>query len=903
MRRPGKTTPPVPTLLPSRGPEREAVDRVLQAARGGRSAALVVLGRPGAGKTTLLEYAMGRSMDLRLARVVGIESEKPLRFAGLHQLLAPFLPRLHRVPVPQRDALGAAFGSVAGVAPDRFFVGLAVLTLLADASADQALLVVIDDAQWLDRASAEVLAFVARRLRVAGVAFLVAVRDSAQHPVFDGLLTLHLGGQPQRHARDLLAAMPRAALNEQTTEGIITQEVGKSLVLVGPSGESTEGGFAEQSLLPEPSPISHRLKQRFPHWVGELAVDTSTLPLAAAEPSSEVGEETVSADRQHIPAALAALTDPDFDTGRRAWQRVDATVGTNDYLVSELAQRAPAEHQEAQRLLMAAQAELTMGAPDQALATLEQVLPQPDDRLGRARALQLRGAIRFAQAQFADAPSVLLCAASEMHLVDLPLEREVLLEALRAGLVAGRFATGNGAQEIALAARSTTMIVQSPTTVTDLLLDGFATRLTKNYTAAVPLLRAAVTRLRVEDLSGDHTRWWMALGCVAARELLDDQAQDALARRWMQADRKQGALGTLPVALGFVAGADLLAGRFAAAEAHLLEAREIAVAKGLPGPGGEAGLGSLLVLAWRGRETAARAAIAECTRQCNQRGLGMGITVAQCALAVLELALGRYEAALACARNVYRDDPPDMGTQVLPDLVEAAARTRDRPTADAALNRLAERAHTAGTHLALGLLARSRALLADDEAEKLYREAIEHLQRSLATGHLARAHLLYGEWLRRQRRRRDARTQLRTAHEMFESMGAESFTQRAQIELRATGERVHHRATDTGNNLTAQETQISRLVAKGESNPQIAAQLFISPHTVEYHLGKVFRKLGVGSRTKLARVLLEQADDGYGHDTDPVTLPSAHAKLTIAALPSNEPRPHRQDSDQGRANQ
>ena len=321
----------------------------------------------------------------------------------------------------------------------------------------------------------------------------------------------------------------------------------------------------------------------------------------------------------------------------------------------------------------------------------------------------------------------------------------------------------------------------------------------------------------------------------------------------------------LPVALGNQSiRAEVVAGRFDAARACFTEASEISAATGNPGVLGS-GLAEVYELAWRGRETDTRRVAAAVAHEATDAGRGSHRMDAQYCLAVLELSLGNYQAALQCALDVYEDDNPDVGTHVLPDLVEAAARCGRTGLADAALGRLAERALASGTPLALGLLARSRALLASDaDAEPLYEEAIGHLGQCRARPQLARAHLVHGEWLRRQRRRRDARAQLRAAHDMFTSMGAEAFAERARLELLATGERGRQRIAGTAGELTPQEAQIARLVSEGDSNRDIAALLFLSPSTVDYHLRKVFRKAGVTSRTQLARVMAADPREAEG---------------------------------------
>ena len=392
----------------------------------------------------------------------------------------------------------------------------------------------------------------------------------------------------------------------------------------------------------------------------------------------------------------------------------------------------------------------------------------------------------------------------------------------------------------------------------------------------MPLFRRAIAMLRADDLSPQEGLRWLALGCIAAAELFDDQAQHALAIRWVRLARDHGALTALPVALQPGAFAEVAAGRFDAARACFAEGSEISAATGNPGIVGTAGVAEVYELAWRGRETDARRVAAAVAREATGAGRGAQSICVQYCLAVLELGLGNYQAALQCALGVYDDDAPFFGTLVLPDLVEAAARCGETGMAEAALGRLAERAAAAGTPLALGLLARSRALLAGDaDAELLYEEAIGHLKQCRAAPQLARAHLVYGEWLRRQRRRRDAREQLRTAHEMFTAMGAGAFAERARVELLATGERARQRTAETEDELTPQEAQIARLVSQGDSNRDIAAQLFLSPSTVDYHLRKVFRKTGVTSRTQLARTMADGRHRGLAITTTGAARPSA----------------------------
>ena len=583
--------------------------------------------------------------------------------------------------------------------------------------------------------------------------------------------------------------------------------------------------------------------------------------------------------RRLVHQALAAVGDGN-EPDRVAWHLGMAAAGPDEAVAARLEQAAGQarerggyaatvtflsraaelsedEGQRAGRLLAAAEAALIAGQPVRAGALLEEATPLLGGPLARARARRLQGTIQLALGQAGEAAPVLLEAARALAPADPRGARQALLEAVEAARYADWSASREVLAEIAAAARAIPAAGGSQASATDPLLDGFAARAAAGYPASVPLFRRAIALLGAADLSQQEGLRGLVLGCIAAAELWDDQAQHALAIRLVQQARDLGALTMLPVALSNQSTyAEVAAGRFDAARACLAEASEISAATGNPGVIGTASVAEVYELAWRGRETDARRVAAAVTREATGAGRGAQIIFGQYCLAVLELGLGNYQAALQHALGVYEDDAPFSTALALPDLVEAAARCGETGIADAALGRFAERALAAGTPLALGLLARSRALLADDaDAEALYEEAIGHLEQCRARPQLARAHLVHGEWLRRQRRRRDAREQLRTAHQMFTSMGTEAFAERARIELLATGERARQRTAPTQDELTVQEAQIARLVSQGESNRDIAAQLFLSPSTVDYHLRKVFRKTGVTSRTQLARTM------------------------------------------------
>jgi DNA-binding CsgD family transcriptional regulator len=917
--------------LINRVSETAALEAVLDAVRHGMSGALVLRGQAGIGKTALLERALCSAPDFLAVRALGMECEMELGFAGLHQLVLPFLPHLDRLPDPQRDALGAAFGLIAVPPPDRFQVGLATLTLLANAASEQPLLCIVDDAQWLDLESSEVLAFVARRLVADRIALLFAVRESAERrTALTGLPELRIDGLDAKDARRLLATVVGGPLDGQVSERIITETEGNPLAILELTADRTRRELGSASLLPEPLPIGSRLQQRFVAQVRGLPADTQTfLLLAAAESSGDpvvvwraarqlgleqdavaaaeagrllvVGRQILfrhplirsavyhsapAGERRRIHGALAAASDGTIHPGRHAWHRAYAAMEPDEEVAAELAQSGeraqrrgshasaaalysraaeltPDHGVGADRLVAAARAFLIAGAPDRAQALLDEAMPGLKDPLRRARARSLEGGIRFALGQGGETALILLETAQSMAPFDVTLARQTLLGALEAAIYTHAATTGPVLREIAGEAMALPPPRQTPARPVDFLLDGYAALIMAGYPTGAPLLRQAIQPMASGEPDATDDLRWLGLVSLAAQSLFDDAATHTLATRWVRLAREHAALTILPIALAYLGGAELAAGRLSECEALDEQSLEISAATGNPGMLGAAARGNALLLAWRGNEAEARARAAAHLAYALERGQTGIVNFAHYALMVLELGLGRYQAALENALPIYEGDPPAAGSWVLPNLVEAAVRSGHESAARHALNRLSERAEASGTPLALGLLARSRALLAADaEAESLYKESIDQLGRSTAKPELARSHLLFGEWLRRQGRRRDARDQLRRAHDMLATMGLEAFAERARVELLATGERARKRTVETQTQLTPQETHIARLVREGARNQEIAAQLFISTSTVEYHLVRVYRKLGVTSRTQLARVLAEQNNGG-----------------------------------------
>jgi DNA-binding CsgD family transcriptional regulator len=899
------------------------LDRQLERVRAGQSSVQVLRGEAGVGKTALLEYVADRASACRIARVAGVESEMELAFAGLHQLCAPMLDGLDGLPGPQRDALRAAFGMQDGDAPDRFRVALAVLSLLAEEAEAEPLVCLVDDAQWLDRASAQTLAFVARRLLAEPIAMVFAVREPSHVNELTGLPELVVAGLPDEDARSLLASALPGRLDEHVRDQIVAETRGNPLALLelprGLKPAELAGGFG----LPDARPLASRVEETFVQRVRALPRETQRLLLvAAAEPVGDVSllwraaeqlgirgsagrpaEEAAlielgirvrfrhplvrSAayraadfrDRQEVHRALAEAIDPDTDPDRRAWHRAQAAVGVDEAVAGELeraadraqarggaaaaaaflaraAELTPDPAERGRRAVAAAQAKFDAAASDAALELLATAELAPLDELQRARLERLRAEIVFARTRGSDAPALLLAAARRLEPLDAAMARETHLEATAAAMYAGRLGGDPGVREAAEAAQAAPAAPQPPRAI-DLLLDGLATRFTEGYSAGVPPLRKAVDAFRrVEGLTARDARWlWLA--CRLAQDLWDDELWYELATRGLRVARETGALRVLPIAATYRASLHVHAGAFGAASSLIEEADAIIEATGMA----PLKFASLMLAAWRGNEAEALELFEAGRREATARGEGLGLGVLEWATALLYNGRGRYAEALAIAQQGCEQDDGGLFAWTLVELIEAGVRSGATDATAAALDRLSGRTQASGTDWALGIEAGSRALLSDErDAEPLYREAVERLARSRGVVHLARARLLYGEWLRRENRRVDAREQLRAAHDTFSRIGAEGFAERARGELLATGETAPRRSAETRDVLTPQEAQIARMASDRQTNPEIGAKLFISPRTVEYHLRKVFTKLDISSRKELRSALAGMPD-------------------------------------------
>jgi DNA-binding CsgD family transcriptional regulator len=905
--------------------ECKALDRLLADVRAGQSRAVVLRGEAGAGKTALLGYLTEHAEGFRIANAIGVESEMELAHSGIHQLCGPLLELLERLPQPQHDALATVFGVGEGPPPDRFLVGLATLSLFAEAAEEQPLVCIVEDAQWLDQASAQILGFVARRLLAERVALIAAARTGIGDDVLAGLPELSIGGLGESDARALLLDNVHGPLDAAVCDQIVAESHGNPLALLELprtwSVSELAGGFG----LPESHPVARKIEGSYLRRLRLLPSDTQLLVLAAtAEPlgdpvllhsaakTLEIDMAAVDAavdaelltvgrrvefahplvrssayrsaaaqDRHRVHRALAEATDPHKDPDRHAWHRAHATAWPDEEVAAELersAGRAQARggiaaaaaflqrsveltvdpRRRTERALAAAEASFQAGAFDAALGLVPSIEAGALDESQRARVDLLRGDVAFASGAFGAAPQLLLKAARRLEPVDLELARQTYLVAYASAAVAGDSGGPDVLPEICRAVRALPPRPGGPSPL-DLLLDGLALLTIDGHAAATPMLQRAAKALLDIPLE-DVLRWgWVAM--AASNAVWDNDGARAISARQVQLVREAGALAGLPLHLFALSLANAWTGDFAAAASNIDEAKSVAAATGSQ------------IFPWilvrlrglQGREAEASDAIASAIEQAADVAQGTAIW-AYWAAAVLYNGLARYEEATAWAHRATSNSSEFVGVSVwaLPELVEAAARAGDAELARDALKRLVETTHPCGTDAPLGLEARCRALLSDGAAANdQYREAIDRLGRTTLYPELARAHLLYGEWLRREGRRVDAREQLRTAYEMFVAIGMEAFAERTRRELAATGEKVRKRSPETRDELTPQEEQIARLAREGFSNPEIGAQLFISARTVEWHLRKVFTKLGITSRRQL-RTALHEDDRSLG---------------------------------------
>jgi DNA-binding CsgD family transcriptional regulator len=895
---------------------------LVAAVRAGQSRVLVVRGDPGVGKTALLDELAGQAVGCRVVHAAGMQSEMEFAFGGLYQLLAPMLDRVGQLPVPQRDGLRTVFGLSAGPVPDRFLVALAVLSLLSETAGEQPLICVIDDEQWLDQASAQALGFVARRLAADPVGLVFAARVPGEELAgLPELAVEGLAESDARALLDSAVTGPLdARVRDQI---IAEAEGNPLALLELPRGMTPAelaGGFGLPGAQDDVGSLTGRIEDSFRRRLDALPGETRRLlllaagdpsgdpalvwraarrlglPVQATAPAVEGGLAEFSArvrfrhplvrsvayhsasppERQQVHRVLAEATDPVADPDRRAWHRAQAATGPDEEVAAELeasAGRAQARGglaataafleravqltadsaHLAERMLAAAQANLQAGAFDKALGLLVMAEAWPLDELQGARVDLLRGQVAFASGMFGDAPPLLLKAARRLEPLDSRLARETYVDAWGAAFVGGQLAADHLTQ-ISRAARA---LPRSPDPgPLELLLDGLALLITDGVPAAAATLKQVASLFAGDSMSDEWLRWdFMAL--FPATLLWDDDRLRAAWTTAARAARNAGALDRLPIDLEGAAMLAAFSGDLAETASLLAESDAVCEAIGTPMPP----FTTLLLACLRGRQAEAVPLIDAAIKAAEAGGQDFVLVVARWVAAVLYNGLGRYDEARQAARQAA-EDPFGFHVSLwaLPELIEAAARSENTLMAGDALQRLAETTQAGGNDWGLGIEARSRALVTEGQAaDGLYREAIDRLGRTGLRPELARAYLLYGEWLRRQGRRTDAREQLRTAHGMFDEIGMEAFAERARRELLATGETARKRtaqaAVEASQQLTPQEAQVAQLASDGLSNPEIGARLFISSHTAQYHLSKVFTKLGITSRGQLHRVL------------------------------------------------
>lgn len=909
----------------NRDGEREVLGRLLADVRTGQSRAIVVRGTAGIGKTALLDHLTGQATGFRAVRATGVEAEKELVFAALHQICAPMIEHVGGLPAPQREALATAFGLADGTPPDRFVIGLAVLGLFSEAAREQPLLCVVDDAQWLDHASAQVLGFVARRLRTESVAAVFAVRDADDHarsPELLGLPELRVTGLTDEHSRVLLTSAHPGPLDGRVLERVTAESQGNPLALLelprGFTPAELAGGFGTFGSVSVP----RRIEESFRRQIEALSPATrQVLVVAAAEPvgdpvllwravdrlgidsratASSRGEASglvefaspvrfrhpllrsviyngASTDqRRSAHRALGEVVDPLVDPDRRAWHLAQATAEPDEEVAAELERSAgraesrgglmaaasflerataltPDLVRRGERALAAAEARYQAGVPEASLRLLSLADAGPLTELQRARANLLRARIAFTVDRGRGTPQLLLNVATQLEPLDPQLARETYLDAMRAAWYAADPPGGVTIREVARAAAAAPAPAPGELSrAVDLLLDGLAVRYTAGYPAGVPLVRRALGAFRDSDLSDEEGLRWLWFASAAAVDLCDDDAADAITGRFVGLARRTGALATLPLALTTRIVTEISSGDLVAAAMLVDELDGIQDGTGIPLPAYTA----QLLAAWQGREAVARELVAKTATDADRRGEGLGAITAGWACAVLFNGLGRFEEAFAAAEQASapQQERGILTWAPLVELITAASRIDRRDAGADALRRLEQLTRASGTDWALGLEACCRALLSEGRAAEIgYLEAIDRLSRTRIRGQLARVHLHYGEWLRRQNRRNDARQQLREAHQMLTEMGMHAFAASAARELGVTGAAVRQAVAPNADGLTGQEAQIVRLVREGLSNAEIATRMFISPRTVEWHLGNTFAKLGITSRRHLRR--------------------------------------------------
>jgi DNA-binding CsgD family transcriptional regulator len=909
-------------MLYGRDAERSRISELLDGARTSHSGVLVISGEPGVGKSALLDDARDQASDMRVLSGTGVETEAHLPFAALHQLIRPILGHIENLPQPQAAALRSALGLATGGGDDRFLVSLAALSLLADAAEDRPLLCLVDDAQWLDDASADALVFVARRLEAEGIVMLFAAREGElrrfERP---GLTELRLGGLEPAAAGVLLDRQAGAALSSEIRDRLVAETGGNPLALLELSSALSEAQLSGVETLLAPIPVSARVERAFLARVHRLPPETQTLLLvAAADDSGELatvlraaahlGVAAAAFDdaeqaglarvdgtrlklrhplvrsavyqaaplsrRQAAHRALASVLDGEIEADRRAWHRAAASVEPDPSVGNELEQAAQRarrrsgfaaaslaferaasltadEEHRARRLTAAAENAWLGGRVERALMLLEAARPLVSEPTQHADIDRFRGLIEMTRGVPADACHLLLRSAREVA----PIDQERALQLLNlAGLAAAY--TGDKDAAVAIAEVAGRLSVETTPFLRMLaqLLIGLGAHAKGDFADAAPKLRVALDL--AQELDNDAASEQPVALLFAGRAALylgDDHTalrthQEAAARA-----RASGALSIVTQILPRLATAEVWAGRWLSAAANASEGIQLARQMGQHDLVAQQLVVLALIAALRGSEDECRSLAAESRELASARGLGIVAEIAHWALALLELGLGKGEEALTRGREISTTMVVFWGGL---DRIEAAVRAGERETARAWLDGFEPWAEHSEAAWARAVALHCRALLAAEEeagdAESLFLSALARHAEAARPFEHARSELAYGEFLRRAGRRVEARTHLQAARDRFEGLGATLWSERARVELRASGQTARKRDPSTRADLTAQELQIARFVAEGLTNREVAAQLFLSPRTIDFHLRNVYRKLGISSRTALARL-------------------------------------------------
>jgi DNA-binding CsgD family transcriptional regulator len=874
---------------------------LLATVQDGGSAALVLRGEPGVGKSALLEVLIGSASGFQVVRAAGVEGEADLPYAGLQQLCRSMTDRIGALPKPQSEALHIAFGLSSGEAPDRYIVGLATLSLMSEVAAAQPVLCVVDDAQWLDPETVRALAFVARRLGADSVGLVFASREIVGE--LESVPELQLGGLSTSDSRTLLDSLLLGRLDDAIRDRLLAEAHGNPLALIELPRAVTAAEAAAGIVHRTRASLTARIEGSFRHQLEPLPADTRRLlVLAAAEPlgdpllllrgASQLGLTIEAADaaeeaglfeirercsfrhplvrsavygaatpseRRVVHGALAEASDPERDPDRRAWHGAQATSTPDEKVAAELERTAarakargglaaagtfleraamltPDEGRRLERFLVAAELMYEAGALDSVEGLVRAIDAARLDEVQRARLERLEAEVFLSRGE----PTTEKTTEMVLKLVAAAKRLQGRHSANAYTLDAMRYAFWSAdPQTYKAVSHGLAEVPATESSAAGLLCRGWAQLLEHGYPAGTDLLRQAMISLREKPALEESDLPLLSFTEAATRTYWDIENWETLARRRIELARDVGALLGLPDALETWVDVMVAKGDLSAAATALAESEAISEAIGATCNYAAS------FYAWRFDEPEASARIARAARVWASRR--------EHARAVAYNAAGRYEEALTAAERSCELHPTGTHGWALVDLVEAAVRCGEQDRARVALDQLKHRTRLVSTDWGLGLEARCAALVADDATvvEALYVEAVERLDRAGTRPDLARAHLLYGEWLRREGRRLDAREQLRTAYEMFSEMGIPGFAERARRELSATGETARKRTDDTRGDLTAQELQIAQLASEGLTNPEIGAKLFLSPRTIEWHLRRIYPKLGVSSRKEL----------------------------------------------------